>query len=53
MLGIAAIARVIVLGRNSKERLKNRSVQHLGLRELVSFIETINANGSYLPLFLI
>ena len=52
-LGIAAIARVIVSGRNSKESSKNRSVQHPGSRESVSIIETINADGSYLPPFLI
>jgi len=53
MLGRAATARIIVSGRNSRERSKNRTVQQLGSRESVSIIETITADGSYLPPFLI
>ncbi|OCK72708.1 hypothetical protein K432DRAFT_315577, partial [Lepidopterella palustris CBS 459.81] len=53
MLGLAALARVIISKKNSRERLKNRTVLQLGLQELVSIIETISANGSFLPPFLI
>jgi len=53
MLGHAATAWIIVFGKDSRERLKNWTVQQLGSRELVSIIETITANSSYLPPFLI
>ncbi|OCK91028.1 DDE-domain-containing protein [Cenococcum geophilum 1.58] len=53
MLGRAATARIIVSGRNSRERSKNRTVRQPGSRESVSIIETITADGSYLPPFLI
>lgn len=53
MLGLAASARVIVSGKNSRERSKNRTVLQPGSRELVSVIETIGADGSFLPPFLI
>ena len=53
MLGQAATARIIVSGRNSRERSKNRTVRQPGSRESVSIIETITADGSYLPPFLI
>jgi hypothetical protein len=53
MLGLVALARVIVDGKTSRERLKNRTVLQPGTRELVSIIETIGANGSYLPPFII
>jgi uncharacterized protein YciI len=53
MLGHAATARIIVSGRNSRERSKNRTVRQPGSRESVSIIETITADGSYLPPFLI
>jgi hypothetical protein len=53
MLGQAATARIIVSGKNSRERLKNRTVRQPGSRESVSIIETVTANSSYLPPFLI
>ena len=53
MLGQAATARIIVSGKNSRERSKNRTVRQPGSRESVSIIETITADGSYLPPFLI
>jgi len=53
MLGRAATAQIIVSRRNSRERSKNRTVQQPGSQESVSIIETITANGSYLPPFLI
>ena len=53
MLGLVAVARVIILGKMYRERLKNRTVIQLGTYKLVSIIETICANGSLLPTFLI
>ena len=53
MLGLVASARVIVDSETSRERSKNRTVIQPGTRELVSVIETIGANGSYLPPFII
>ena len=53
MLGLIAVARVIVLGKTCRERLKNRTVIQPGSRELVSIIEMICADGSLLPAFLI
>ena len=53
MLGQAASAQVIVDGKTSRERSKNRTVIQPGTRELVSIIETIGANSSYLPPFII
>jgi len=53
MLGKAAVARVIVSGKTCRERSKNRTVIQPGTRESVSIIETICADGSLLPAFLI
>ncbi|OCK72713.1 hypothetical protein K432DRAFT_315511, partial [Lepidopterella palustris CBS 459.81] len=53
MLGLIVLARVIISRKNSRERLKNRTILQLGSRELVSVIEIISADGSFLPLFLI
>jgi hypothetical protein len=53
MLGLVAVARVIISGKMYRERLKNRTVIQLGSRELVSIIKTICANSSLLPAFLI
>ena len=53
MLGLAVVARVIVSGKTCRERSKNRTVIQLGTRESVSIIETIYADGSLLPAFLI
>ena len=53
MLGHAATAWIIVSSKNSRERSKNRTVRQPGSRESVSIIETITADGSYLPPFLI
>ncbi|OCK72678.1 hypothetical protein K432DRAFT_458338 [Lepidopterella palustris CBS 459.81] len=53
MLGLAVLARVIISRKNSRERSKNRTVLQPGSQELVSVIETIGANGSFLPPFLI
>ena len=53
MLGLTAVARVIILGKTYRERLKNRTVIQPGSRKLLSIIETIYADGSLLPAFLI
>ena len=53
MLGLAAVARVIVLGKTYRERSKNRTVIQPGTHELVSMIKIISADGSLLPAFLI
>ncbi|OCL00896.1 uncharacterized protein K441DRAFT_532533, partial [Cenococcum geophilum 1.58] len=53
MLGLVAVARVIVSGKMCRERLKNRTVIQPGSRESVSIIETVGADGSLLPAFLI
>ena len=53
MLGLAAVAWVIVLGKTCRERSKNQIIIQLGTCELVSIIETICANGFLLSAFLI
>jgi len=53
MLGLIVVARVIVLGKTYRERLKNRIVIQLGSYKLVSIIKTISTDGSLLPAFLI
>jgi hypothetical protein len=53
MLGLAAVAQVIVSGKTCRERSKNRTVIQPGSRESVSIIETVSANSSLLPAFLI
>ncbi|OCK72711.1 hypothetical protein K432DRAFT_315561, partial [Lepidopterella palustris CBS 459.81] len=53
ILGLAASAQVIISKKNSRERLKNRTILQPGSQELVSIIETISADGSFLPPFLI
>jgi len=53
MLGLAAVARVTVLGKTCRERLKNRTVIQPGSCKSVSIIKTISADGSLLPTFLI
>ena len=53
MLGLIAVAWVIVLGKTCRKRLKNRTVIQLGSYKLVLIIKTISADGSLLPTFLI
>ena len=53
MLGLIAVAWVIILGKTYRERVKNRTVIQLGSCESVSIIKTIYANSSLLPAFLI
>ena len=53
MLGLAAVAWVIVSGKIYRERLKNRTVIQLGFYKSVFIIKTISANSSLLPNFLI
>jgi len=53
MLGLIAVARVIISGKIYRERLKHWIVIQPGSRKLVSIIKTICANGSLLPAFLI
>ncbi|OCK91865.1 uncharacterized protein K441DRAFT_573043, partial [Cenococcum geophilum 1.58] len=53
ILGLTAVARVIVSGKTYRERLKNQTVIQPGSYKSVSIIKTIYANGSLLPAFLI
>ncbi len=53
MLDLAAVVQVIVSVKTCRERSKNRTVIQPGIRESVSMIETISADGSLLSAFLI
>ena len=51
MLGLAAVAQVIVSGKACRERSKNQTVIQPGTYESGSIIKLISSNGSLLPAF--
>ena len=53
MLGLIAVAWVIMSGKIYRERSKNQTVIQLGSYKSVLIIKTISTNGSLLPTFLI